>query len=200
MNITKIIAPIKLLAGSHTDTWETGQGCFMNVIAYLNGEPQITDQSECVCITVRPMAIFLNDLANNEQRQRMVPLILRALGSTTDDKVEIERRLALLVEFAQWQAELAAESATDSAKYAASTEYAAKSAEYAAKHAAMSAKHAAKYAEFAAKSAASTEYAAYQAVTFNRGLILLDAMLPALVEADAAVIARAQKLAALTAA
>ena len=62
------IAPIKLLAGSHSDTGETGVGCFMNVIAYLNGEPQITDQSECVCFTVRPMAIFLNGLANNEQR------------------------------------------------------------------------------------------------------------------------------------
>ena len=52
-SITEIIAPIKLLAGTHEDTAKTGSGCFMNVIAYLNGEPQITDQSPCVCVTVR---------------------------------------------------------------------------------------------------------------------------------------------------
>lgn len=37
------IEPIKLLRGQHKDTATTGQGCFMNVIAYLNGDPQITD-------------------------------------------------------------------------------------------------------------------------------------------------------------
>ena len=55
--ITEIIKPIKLLSGTHNDTAQTGQGCFMNVIAYLNGEPQITDQSDCVCYVVRPIAI-----------------------------------------------------------------------------------------------------------------------------------------------
>ena len=243
MNITKIITPIKLLAGSHADTGSTGQGCFMNVIAYLNGEPQITDQSECVCVTVRSMAIFLNDLANNEQRQRMVPLIMRAMGSATDDKTEISRRLALLVEFAQGQAELAAEytestyaarfaaedaaeSAKCSAKYSKYAEDAAMStyaARFAAEDAAESAKCSAKYvesveyaedavmhAEYAIMSAmsamyvmyvmsnASTKYHTYQAVTFSRGLILLDAMLPALGEVDTTVFARAQKLSALT--
>ena len=32
------IEPIRLLAGSHADTGTTGKGCFMNVVAYLNGE------------------------------------------------------------------------------------------------------------------------------------------------------------------
>ena len=208
------IAPIKLLAGSHSDTGETGVGCFMNVIAYLNGEPQITDQSECVCFTVRPMAIFLNDLANNEQRQRMVPLILRAMGSTTSDKVEISRRLALLVEFAQWQAGLAAESAESAKSAKSAAEYAKYAAKYSAESAESAAKYAVKYAESAAKYAAkysaesakhSTESAKYSAkyaesaaeyrtVTFDRGMALLDAMLPPLTEPDAIYVARANRL------
>lgn len=41
------IKPIRLLKGSYADTKTTGQGCFMNVVAYLNGESQITDSSPC---------------------------------------------------------------------------------------------------------------------------------------------------------
>ena len=56
------IKPIKLLKGSHADTGSTGQGCFMNVAAYLNGDDQITDSSPCVCVTIRPIVIFLNKI------------------------------------------------------------------------------------------------------------------------------------------
>ncbi len=79
------IKPIKLLKGSHCDTGITGQGCFLNIIAYLNGESQITDQSTCVCVTVRPMAIELNDFGDDEQRQRLLPFVMRAMGSATED-------------------------------------------------------------------------------------------------------------------
>jgi len=116
------ILPIKLLAGTHANTGETGQGCFMNVIAYLNGEAQITDESTCVCVTIRPIAIFANDLANDEQRQRLLPFLLRAMGSATDDKTEVSRRLDLLIAFANKQAETApeyAKYAAESGKYAA---------------------------------------------------------------------------------
>lgn len=40
------IMPIALLKGSHDDTAKTGQGCFMNVIAYLNGETLVSLQAE----------------------------------------------------------------------------------------------------------------------------------------------------------
>lgn len=90
------IKPIKLLQGDHADTGVTGQGCFMNVIAYLNGEPQITDGSPCVCVYVRRMAIRLNDGADDEQRQRMLPFVLRAMGSATEDEAVMQsRRLRL---------------------------------------------------------------------------------------------------------
>jgi hypothetical protein len=177
-----MIEPIKLLAGSHADTAETGSGCFMNVIAYLNGEAQITDQSECVCYVMRPLAIYANDLFGDKDRQKLLPFILRALGSRTYDKAVITERLRHVVAFAEKQgqyaaeyaeyaeyAKYAAESAAEYAKYAkyaaeSAAEYAKYTAEYAkyAKYAAKSAAEcAAKYAEYAAESAA--EYAKYTA-------------------------------------
>jgi hypothetical protein len=95
------IQPITLLRGPHHDTAATGQGCFMNVIAYLNGEPQITDQSPCVCETARPIAIVLNDRANDEERRQLLPFIERAMGSVTHERDESCRRGRLAVEFAQ---------------------------------------------------------------------------------------------------
>ena len=202
------IEPIKLLRGSHADTGKTGIGCFMNIIAYLNGEPQITDQSECVCITVKRISIFLNDLADDQQRQRMLPLVLRAMGSRTDDKEEISRRLTLLVEFAKWQALIVAKYANAgnasanhalaAAANAANTASFAASASFAA-NAAAAAASAARATVAAACTASFTEYQNYKNETFDRGMILLDAMLPKAQEADAVVIARTQKLIELAA-
>ena len=108
------IEPIKLLSGSHADTAQTGHGCFMNVIAYLNGEPQITDQSPCVCVYVRPLAIRLNDCGTGEQRQRLLPFVMRAMGSATEDKAVMASRRARLREYGEechqivlaWKAEM----------------------------------------------------------------------------------------------
>jgi len=102
------IEPIKLLSGSHGDTGITGQGCFMNVIAYLNGEPQITDQSPCVCPGIRPIAIWLNDYLKNDERAQLIPYIERAMGSRTDDKDEIVRRAWLAVKMAEEMRDIAA--------------------------------------------------------------------------------------------
>jgi len=131
-SITEIIKPISLLKGSHEDTAKTGSGCFMNVIAYLNGEAQITDQSPCVCVTVRKIAIWLNDFLRDDERGEMIPFIDRAMGSATDDKAEMARRLCLVVKFASRQRDLA--KAYTPATYAAATAatYAAAAATYAA--------------------------------------------------------------------
>ena len=97
MNIVPdYIAPIRLLSGHHGDIGATGRGCFMDVIAYLNGESQITDHSPCVRITVRPMAIKLNDFGNDEQRQRLLPFVMRAMGSATMNKEVLNRDRARL--------------------------------------------------------------------------------------------------------
>ncbi|MGL4640600.1 MAG: hypothetical protein ACRCVX_12835 [Shewanella sp.] len=133
MSITGIIAPIKLLAGSHADTAKTGQGCFMNVIAYLNGEPQITDSSPCVCVTVRHISIGLNDRLNDTQRARMIPFIERAMGSADCDKDEFKRRLNLMVDFAKKQAGFAKSAANAAANAANAADYAANAADNAEK-------------------------------------------------------------------
>ena len=134
MQILDIIKPIGLLKGTHEDTGATGQGCFMNVVAYLNGEPQITDQSTCVCVTVRPIAIWLNDFMRDDERAQLIPFIERAMGSATEDKTELVRRAWLAVDFANEARSIAAESAKYAAKSAA--EYA-KYAKYAERRQAL---------------------------------------------------------------
>lgn len=119
-SITEIISPVKLLSGTHSDAAETGRGCFMNVIAYLNGESQITDRSECVCVTIRPIAIWLNDFLRDQDRYKLLPYLERAIGSATEDLDVIIARLGLIVEFARAFAK-SAESA-EYAKYAELTD------------------------------------------------------------------------------
>jgi len=195
-----MIEPIKLLAGSHADTAETGSGCFMNVIAYLNGEAQINDQSECVCYVMRPLAIYANDLFGDKDRQKLLPFILRALGSRTYDKAVITERLRHVVAFAEKQGQYAAEYAeyAEYAKYAAESaaEYA-KYAKYAAESAAEYAKYTAKYAKYAkysAKSAAAAKYAEWYNATRDDLLTMFDACFPQLTKPQAVHLERAKRL------
>ena len=97
--IPNIIKPIKLLTGSHANTATTGQGCFMNVVAYLNGDAQITDSSPCVCVTVRRLAIEMNDHCTDQQRQELLPFVLRAMGSATNDADVLEARNARMRQY-----------------------------------------------------------------------------------------------------
>jgi hypothetical protein len=196
------IKPIKLLRGSYADTGTTGQGCVMNVIAYLNGEPQITDKSECVCYVLRPLFIWFNDFLKDEDRHILIPYILRAMGSATDDPAKINRRLQLVVGFAQRQADYA-KSADYAAEYAAkyAAEYAAeyaesaKSADYAAKsaadYAAKSTKSAAEYAKYAAK------YDKYYEKTKTDFMTMLDEYLPKIDAVDPIVQQRIEQLESL---
>ena len=135
MNPSEIIAPITLLRGSHANTGTTGQGCFMNVVSYLNGESQITDQSPCVCVSVRYLAIRLNDLGTDEQRQRLLPFVLRAMGSATKDRNILETRMARMRQYGvecqelinAWRSEMKATKA-DTNAYANADAYASASA------------------------------------------------------------------------
>lgn len=173
MKIANIIEPIKLLKGTHDHTASTGQGCFMNVIAYLNGEPQITDKSECVCFVVRPIAIWFNDFLLDSERHILIPFIERAMGSVTTDRAEIERRAHLAADMAKRMSDVAA-------KYAKYDKYAAEYANYAAKYAAESAAESANYAaESAAKSAKyAADYAAMREEIKSACLDFLDRALP----------------------
>jgi hypothetical protein len=204
MMITEMIKPIKLLSGSHADTGTTGQGCFMNVIAYLNGEPQITDKSPCVCVVVKPIAIFLNDFLKDSERELLIPYIERAMGSATSDKIELVRRANLVVKFAKKCALITAECAEyaeSAAKYAAESaaEYAKYAAEYAkyaaesAKYAAESAKYAAECAEYAESAAEYAKYAEYRQQIIDATIDFLNQALPQKSINDEIVISRAKE-------
>ena len=212
------IEAIKLLSGTHADTATTGHGCFMNVISYLNGEAQITDKSTCVCPTIRLIAIWLNDFADDELRQRMVPFILRAFGSATDNKVEMERRLKAVVKYAEFNARLAAYFAksagyagyaveyaksavgyaVESAQYAKYAQYAQSAAESAVEsavgYAQSAAESAAKSAQYAAQYAKSAGYAAMKEASFQAGLDFLDEVCPPLEALDQVILSRITEL------
>jgi len=176
------IEPIKLLKGSHADTAQTGQGCFMNVIAYLNGEPQITDQSPCVCVTVRPLAIRLNDTADDEQRQRLLPFVMRAMGSATKDKTIFDARFARLRQYGAECKKVLNTAKAALAKFPKADAYA--------------------YADADAKAKAQIKAIAdgVRHDLFEAGLRYLDDVLPPAEPVGVDVIARAQKLVELAAA
>lgn len=183
----KLLEPIKLLIGHHDDTGKTGQGCFMNVIAYLNGEPQITDKSPCVCVSVRSIAIWLNDVLLDGERRRLIPYIERAMGSATTDKAELRRRGELIVVFAQRCADLALSS---------------EPREYWARHKERleSVKRNASRGNLflAAEWAASCANVAYLPVAIKAAFEFLDAALPPAQPYDQSVIDRANELIAIS--
>jgi hypothetical protein len=187
-----VFKPIKLLSGSHADTGKTGQGCFMNVIAYLNGEPQITDQSTCVCVVVRPIAIWINDYLMDSERHILLPYIERAMGSATCDQTELSRRAGRAVRMAEEMRAIAdaddatayAAEAGKAAAYAARASDAAKASTYAAKastYAAKASTYAAKASDYAADAstyAADAAYATARASIIDSCLRFLDECLP----------------------
>jgi len=170
----------------------------MNVIAYLNGEKQITDQSPCVCPAIRPIAIKCNDLLKNEDRHLMIPFIERAMGSATDDKAEIVRRAWLAVDLANSMKGISANAA-----------YAAAHAAYAAADAANAANaaHAANAAYSAAAASATAAGAAEADDAASRKkcyeqikaafFVFLEAACPKQEQTASVVIARAEKLVAV---
>jgi hypothetical protein len=91
------ITPIRLLKGHHDDTARTGSGCFMDVAAYLNGDEVITDESPCVCSLIRPVIIAMNDTMSDEDRQTLLPFMVRAMGSATEDGFILGQRLIALL-------------------------------------------------------------------------------------------------------
>ncbi len=187
--ITELIQPIRLLSGSHADTGHTGLGCFMNVIAYLNGEPQITDKSPCVCVTVKPIAIWLNDYMTDQERLSLIPYIERAMGSATTDQAELSRRALRAVKMAEEMSDLAAASAA-SAAWAERAERAASAASAAWAASAASAASAA----WAASAASAASYQKIHKQIIESALRYLDDVLPKAPVCDVTVVERARQL------
>ena len=213
--LVDLFEPIKLLSGSHADTGRTGRGCFMNVIAYLNGEPQITDRSTCVCVVVRPLAIWINDYLMDSERHILLPYIERAMGSATRDQKELAKRARRAAKVAEEMLGLAdtdptaavyaAEAANAAAEAAQATNvtdittataftYAAQASAYAAKACTYAAK-ASDYTAEASTSAVDTAYATARESIIDSCLRFLDDCLPKVETARQETIERAKSVA-----
>lgn len=81
MSILDSIKPIRLLRGSHKETGETGSGCMMNVISYLQGDVVITDDPKGVCPIIKHVCILVNDFLHDHERQALHEYIFRAMNS-----------------------------------------------------------------------------------------------------------------------
>jgi hypothetical protein len=191
------IEPIKLLSGSHADTAQTGSGCFMNVIAYLNGEPQITDESPCVCRAIRRPAIWINDFLNDSERHLLLQFVQRAMGTATDDEKVLRQRIRLLIEYIRDVAGLAHDFAPDSdaSRSAASSRLL---AEMAAKHSRIYWTQADYFGELATDAASAAGDASKNAVErkalVERTLAYLESVCPAADAPSRALIERANRL------
>jgi len=151
---SELIKPIKLLSGSHADIADTGQGCFMNVVAYFNAEPEITDRSPCVCEVVRPIAIWINDYLLDAERHVLLRYIEQAMGSATREQRELLRRAKLAVRMAYEMQDIGRPVGEPYASYAAAAVRAAESVgkiEQVAHYAAQAARYATNAASHAAK-------------------------------------------------
>ena len=74
-----------LEAGGH-DSPETGL-CLLEAVAYVTGLPH-SDQPPCACPVVTRYAMALNDRMPDDQRQRLLPYIVRIAGSKATPEVE----------------------------------------------------------------------------------------------------------------
>ena len=71
MDLDRITHPLRLARGSHQP--ESGKGCAMNVISYINGDTQITDFPDC---SARPLAAFVqlcNDMLAGRDDEYLSP-------------------------------------------------------------------------------------------------------------------------------
>jgi hypothetical protein len=79
---------IKLSEGAHSNP-QDGM-CIMECVAYIEGEKH-TDHPKCACPVVTSFAIRTNDWMNGEERQLLLPFVLRIAGSKSSLEVEKQR-------------------------------------------------------------------------------------------------------------
>jgi hypothetical protein len=191
------IEPIKLLSGSHADTAQTGSGCFMNVIAYLNGEPQITDESPCVCRSIRRPVIWINDYLEDSERHLLVPFVQRAMGTATDNEAVLRQRVGVLLDFIRDLASLAKQF-TPNGSAASNAALSQQLAEMAARHSKALGKTVEVLGQLAANTAGSAANASGGPVDrkalVDRTLAFMDSVCPSADAPSRVLIERANRL------
>jgi hypothetical protein len=99
--------PIILHAGSHSAPSDgtPREFCVNEGIAWIAGESW-SDQPRCVDPAIRNLLIRLNDRWDDERRQRLVPFMLRAIGTASDgrhkERVAVCREWLVRVALPEW--------------------------------------------------------------------------------------------------
>ena len=88
--------------GARYQTDDGGIGravCVMEAVSFIAGE-QITDHPSCVDTTMSDFLIRLNDTADEEQRQRLRPYVVRLVGTRSATADQLQERGRLMREWA----------------------------------------------------------------------------------------------------
>jgi hypothetical protein len=59
--------------------------CVMEAVAWVAGEPH-SDYPDCACPIIREPVVMLNDSMTDEERQQLLPLVIRLVGSRDPDE------------------------------------------------------------------------------------------------------------------
>lgn len=89
-----------LASGNHQPG--TGKACIMDAISIISGKPEEQDHPSCVHYLLRGLFITVNDTVPDDQRHRLWPLGLRAMGTAplpldgpTEQQIAVSIYLAL---------------------------------------------------------------------------------------------------------
>lgn len=85
---------IKLSKGQHNHPSE-GM-CIMECVAYIQGELH-SDRPKCADPILTYFAHRLNDAANDEQRQKLIPFVLRLAGSKGINEPELQKQRLIMI-------------------------------------------------------------------------------------------------------
>lgn len=83
------IEPLKLKRGPGKD-FKNGL-CFMEAVSWLDGG-EATDKPDCACPLLGHYAIFINDMADDQQRQKLLPFAVDMAGTRSTDHHEKRMR------------------------------------------------------------------------------------------------------------
>ena len=88
--VNTLQADLVLDSGSHKQPNDAFAACVMEAVAYVAGEPW-SDHPECACPVIGAFLRSWNDSMNDEDRQILLPLVPRLVGTRSTAEVEEQR-------------------------------------------------------------------------------------------------------------
>ncbi len=84
---------LPMLAKGHQPE-HSGKGCAMDMLSWLTGRKWGDRLPDCVHPVINEFVVTVNDLCEDESRQRLWPLLLRCIGTAAPDDQVLDVRLA----------------------------------------------------------------------------------------------------------